>query len=199
MFALPMSSRSTGFDNLPLSAESGSTLSPRFKPAEARRAASFAASGRRLVGVAAVFDTEARIADFTEIIRPGAFKGSLDGRDVVCLIDHDPARLLARTKSGTLRLEEDAKGLRFELDVPETQEGRDILTLAERGDLGGCSFAFTVPKGGEVWNGKRRELRAVTLHEISVVHSWPAYQGTSVQARAKAPRLAAALRYLETL
>jgi len=157
------------------------------------------ASGRKLGGVAAVFDVEARVADFTEVIRPGAFKGSLAGRDVVCLIDHDPCRLLARTKSGTLRLEEDAKGLRFELDLPDTQEGRDILTLAERGDLGGCSFGFTVPKGGEVWNGKRRELRTVTLHEISVVHSWPAYSGTSVQARSKCPRLAAALRFLETV
>jgi len=168
---------------------------------ETRQAAgvTLSASGRTLRGVAAVFDVEARVADFIEIIRPGAFKGSLAGRDVVCLVDHDPGRLLARTKSKTLRLEEDAKGLRFELDVPDTQEGRDILTLAERGDLGGCSFGFTVPKGGETWNGKRRELRAVNLHEISVVHSWPAYEGTSVQARSKCPRLAAALRYLETI
>ena len=50
---------------------------------------------------------------------------------------HDPSRLLARTKSGTLRLEEDSKGLRFELDLPDTTEGRDLLALAERGDIGG--------------------------------------------------------------
>jgi len=167
---------------------------------ERRRAVELStAPGRKLAGYAAVFGQDARVSDFTETIRPGAFKGALAGRDVLCLIDHDPCRLLARTKSGTLRLEEDAKGLRFELDVPDTTEGRDILTLAERGDLGGCSFGFTVPKGGEVWSGKKRELRAVTLHEISVVHSWPAYEGTSIQARGKAPKLAAALRYLETV
>jgi HK97 family phage prohead protease len=167
---------------------------------ERRRAAALAvAPGHKLTGYAAVFGEETRVAGFTEVIRPGAFKNALAGRDVLCLIDHDPARLLARTKSGTLRLEEDTKGLRFELDIPDTSEGRDILTMAERGDLGGMSFGFTVEKGGETWQGKRRELRAVVLHEISVVHSWPAYEGTSVEPRAKTPRLIAALRYLETV
>ena len=167
---------------------------------ERRRAAALAvAPGRKLTGYAAVFGQESRIAGFTEVIRPGAFTGALSGRDVLCLIDPDPVRLLARTKSGTLRLEEDSKGLRFELEVPDTQEGRDILTLAERGDLGGMSFGFTVPKGGEQWQGQRRELRSVTLYEIAGVHAWPAYEGTSVEPRAKAPRRAAALRYLETV
>lgn len=166
---------------------------------ERRRATNFVASGRKLAGYAAVFDQETRVADFTEIVRPGAFRGSLAGRDILCLVDHDPGRLLARTSSGTLRLEEDAKGLRFELDLPDTSEGRDILALAERGDLGGMSFGFSVPKGGELWQGKRRELRHVTLHEISVVHAWPAYRGTTVEPRAKTPRLNAALRFLETI
>ena len=167
---------------------------------ERRRAVELStASGRKLTGYAAVFEQETRVSGFTEVIRPGAFKSALPGRDVVALVDHDVSRLLARTKSGTLRLEEDTRGLRFELDLPDTQEGRDILTLAERGDLGGASFGFTVPKGGEHWTGQKRELRAVTLHEISVVHSWPAYEGTEIHARAKAPKLAAALRYLETV
>jgi HK97 family phage prohead protease len=166
---------------------------------ERRRAVSLeTAPGRKLTGYAAVFDQETRVAGFTEVVRKGAFKDSLS-RDVLALVDHDPARLIARTKSGTLRLAEDERGLRFELDVPDTQDGRDILTLAERGDLGGMSFGFTVSTGGERWNGQKRELRAVTLHEISVVHSWPAYEGTTVEPRAKAPRLAAALRYLETV
>jgi hypothetical protein len=167
---------------------------------ERRRATELSvAPGRKLTGYAVIFNQETRISGTTEVVRQGAFKGTLAGRDILALVDHDPGRLLARTKSGTLRLSEDAHGLRFELDVPDTTEGRDILTLAERGDLGGMSFGFTVAKGGEAWNGKRRELRAVTLHEISVVHSWPAYEGTSVEPRAKAPRLAAALRYLETV
>jgi len=157
------------------------------------------AAGRRLVGYAATFGTEARIADFTEIIQPGAFRGSLGpGKDVLALVDHDPSKVLARTRSGTLQLAEDPRGLSFSLEVPDTQAGHDVLALAERGDLGGMSFGFTVSKDGERWNGKRRELRSVVLHEISVVSAWPAYSGTVVQARSAAPRLGQALRFLET-
>ncbi|WP_302413050.1 HK97 family phage prohead protease [uncultured Desulfovibrio sp.] len=157
------------------------------------------APGRKLVGYAAVFGQKTRISDFTEVIKPGAFAASLKGRDILALVDHDPARLLARTKSGTLRLEEDSKGLRFELDVPDTTEGRDLLALAERGDLGGMSFGFTVGRSGERWDGKKRELRAVTLHEISVVHAWPAYEGTTVEPRAKRPRLERAKMWMKTI
>lgn len=147
------------------------------------------AAGRRLEGYAATFGTEARIADFAETIAPGAFSASLaTGGDILALVDHHPTRLLARTRSGSLRLSEDSKGLAFEIDAPDTQPGRDVLALAERGDLGGMSFAFTVPPGGDRWEGRKRELRAVNLREISVVSSWPAYAGTSVQARSAAPR-----------
>ena len=55
--------------------------------------------------------------------------------------------------------------------MPDTQPGRDVLALAERGDLGGMSFGFTVPKDGERWRGKKRELVQIALREISVVSS----------------------------
>lgn len=158
------------------------------------------AAGRRLEGYAATFNTEARVADFVETIAPGAFAGSLaSGADVLALADHDPTRLLARTRSGTLRLSEDSKGLAFDIDLPLTTLGADVLALVERGDLGGMSFAFTVPPGGERWQGRRRELRAVNLKEISVVSSWPAYDGTTLQARSLAPRLRLARMFLETV
>ena len=169
-----------------------------------RRSASIEvrAKGRRLEGHAALFGVEARIGSFSETIRAGAFKGTL-GRDVLALVDHDPSRVLARTRSGTLRLAEDTRGLAFDLDVPDTSTGRDILALAERGDLGGMSFGFTAAPGGEAWSGEKRELRAVTLYEISVIQALPAYPGTIVQARSAAPpaghRLALAARYLDTL
>lgn len=159
---------------------------------EKRAAVEVRAEGRRLVGYAARFDTETRIRDFTESIAPGAFNKSLAaGKDVLALVDHDTSRVLARTRSGTLRLSEDAHGLRFELDVPETSLGRDILALAARSDLGGMSFGFTVDADGEEWRADRRTLRSVTLHEISVVQAHPAYPETSVQARAHRDRTAA--------
>jgi len=153
---------------------------------EKRAAVEVRAEGRKLTGYAAVFGQEARIADFSETIAAGAFQRSLTGgADILALADHDPKRVLARTKSGTLRLSEDDKGLRFELDVPDTTVGRDILALAQRGDLGGMSFGFTVDPDGEEWNGDKRTLHNVKLHEVSVVQSFPAYDGTSVSARSR--------------
>jgi Escherichia/Staphylococcus phage prohead protease len=152
------------------------------------------AAGRRLEGYAATFGTEARIADFVETIARGAFSASLAASgDILALVDHDAARLLARTRSGSLRLSEDSRGLAFGIDLPETQLGRDVLALAERGDLGGMSFSFTVPKGGDHWHGSRRELRTVNLREISVVSAFPAYPETSVSARSHGSRLPLAL------
>jgi hypothetical protein len=139
--------------------------------------------GRRLEGYAAVFNSDARLGSFVETIAPGAFRSALAG-DVLALMDHDPAKVLGRTRSGTLRLSEDTRGLAFSLDVPDTQAGRDVLALAERSDLGGCSFGFTVPKGGETWSGERRTLTQVGLREISVVSAWPAYPDTEIALRA---------------
>jgi uncharacterized protein len=156
-----------------------SKLERRSAPLEVR------SKGRTLTGYAAVFDSPTRISDFTETIVRGAFAHSLVDRDVLALVDHDPGRVLARTRSKTLRLSEDTRGLAFDLDVPATSHGNDVLALAERGDLGGMSFGFSVPKDGETWNGSKRTLQAVTLHEISVVSAWPAYQGTVVNARAR--------------
>ena len=158
------------------------------------------AEGRRLEGYAAVFGAEARVGGFTETIAAGAFAESIRaGADVVALVDHDRTRLLARTRTRTLRLAEDDHGLAFDLDMPDTQAAHDVLALAERGDLGGMSFGFTLAPGGERWRGSRRELRAVRLHEISVVSAWPAYDGTEVTARHRLPpRLAAARLWLES-
>jgi len=155
-------------------------IEKRFQTAELR------AKGRRLEGYAALFGTEAQIGGgMVETIAPGAFANTLTERaDILALVDHDPARVLARTKSGTLRLSEDTRGLAFDLDVPDTQAGRDLLALAERGDLAGMSFGFTARD--ESLDGNRRELRAVDLFEVSVVAAFPAYDGTVINARAKA-------------
>lgn len=155
--------------------------------------------GRRLEGYAAVFNTPADIGgEYTEVIIPGAFGLTLRQKtDILALVDHDPGKVLARTRSGSLRLSEDAQGLSFDLDIPDTGTGHDILALAERGDLGGMSFGFHAKEQHRT--GSRRELRVVDLVEISVVQSWPAYVGTTVQARAmqgRAPLRAAVDRSL---
>lgn len=158
------------------------------------------AKGRRLEGYAAIFKVPAKIGTFTEIIAPGAFRNSLAG-DVLALQDHNPSKVLGRTRSGSLRLSEDSRGLLFDLNLPETQAGRDVLALAERGDLGGMSFGFEAVD--EHWTNDMRELRAVRLFEVSVVSSWPAYEGTVIGLRARSLqsffKLSLARRHLEAL
>lgn len=140
-------------------------------------------AGRRLEGYAATFTAEADLGAFRERIAPGAFRSALAG-DILALLDHDAGKVLGRTRTGTLELREDGKGLAFALDVPDTAAGRDVLALAARGDLGGMSFGFLVPEGGEEWDGKTRTLRSIDLREISVVSAWPAYEGTEIALRA---------------
>ena len=141
-------------------------------------------AGRRIEGYAATFGSVANIGGYQERIAPGAFTEALAG-DVLALLDHDTGKVLGRTRSGTLRLTQDSRGLAFSLDVPDTQAGRDVLALAERGDLGGMSFGFRVPEGGESWKDNTRTLNTVGLKEISVVSAWPAYPDTSLALRAR--------------
>ena len=123
------------------------------------------AKGRKLEGYAATFNNPATIGGrFVETIARGAFAATLRSRgDVLALVDHDPGRVLARIRSGTLRLAEDTRGLSFDLDVPDTSHGRDVLALAERGDLGGMSFGFTAID--EHRDGDRR-FRPDKLHRL---------------------------------
>ncbi len=93
--------------------------------------------GKTVVGYAAVYETEARIGGITETIARGAFAGVLD-QDVRALLNHDANVVLGRTKSGTLRLFDEDRGLRFELDLPESRD--DLREAIRRGDIDGASL-----------------------------------------------------------
>jgi uncharacterized protein len=164
-------------------------LSPAWSIERRAAALEVRASGRRLEGYAATFGTVANLGAVAESIAPGAFGGALAERDILALLDHDPGKVLGRMRNRSLRLSEDSTGLSFSLDLPETQAGRDVLALAERGDLGGMSFGFTVPKGGDEWQGNKRTLRTIDLREVSIVSAWPAYPQTSIAVRS--PEMAA--------
>lgn len=140
--------------------------------------------GMRLAGYAAVFNDSSVPLPFKESIAPGAFRKTLsETPDVRLLINHEGLPL-ARTKNGTLKLEEDDRGLRFEADLADTQEGRDIYELIKRGDVDQMSFAFRVIR--QKWNDdrSRRVLTEVSLSDgdVSVV-TYPAYPTTTVEAR----------------
>lgn len=141
-------------------------------------------NGRTIGGYAAIFNSVADIGGFfREQIAPGAFESALDG-DVRALFDHDTAHVLGRTKSGTLRLAEDDKGLAVEIDLPDTSIARDLAASMERGDIDGMSFGFRVTKqewdeSGEI---PLRTIREVELFEVSVV-TFPAYTDTEAALR----------------
>jgi HK97 family phage prohead protease len=139
---------------------------------------------RTVGGYAAVFNSETDIGGyFREVIAPGAFKDAISG-DVRALVDHNSGRVIGRTTAGSLRLSEDDVGLAVEIDLPDTNDGRDIATLIERGDISGMSFGFVVTKQSwdETGDVPKRTIEAVELHEVSIV-AFPAYDDTSIAMR----------------
>ena len=139
----------------------------------------------RLSGYAAVFNDNSVPLPFVERIAPGAFRKTLtETPDVRLLINHEGLPL-ARTKNGTLTLREDERGLWMDAVIADTQEGRDLYTLVQRGDLDQMSFAFRVIR--QKWNETRTERLLTELSladgDVSVV-TYPAYPTTSVEARA---------------
>jgi uncharacterized protein len=125
---------------------------------------------------------------FVEEIAEGAFDESLKVRDVVGLWSHDTSQVLGNTKSGTLRIENTKKELRFELDIPNTSVGNDAWELIKRGDVDGVSFGMKVTK--DKWSSEDREGKKIykrtilnaELYEISPV-AFPAYPANEVSVR----------------
>ncbi len=146
---------------------------------------------KRIVGYAAVFNRKSEdLGGFVEIIRPGAFRKAIgDGADIRALFNHDPNYVIGRTTNGTLKLEENQTGLKYEVTPPDTQWARDLITSIERGDITGCSFSFRVAKDGEKWSSQG-DLQLRELIDIEAVGdvgpvTYPAYPATSVSVRSK--------------
>jgi HK97 family phage prohead protease len=138
-------------------------------------------------GYFALYENETELFEGVyEIITKGAFDNTLNN-DIRALWNHNTQYVLGRNKSGSLELKTDDKGLFGIIRLPNTQYARDLHELVQRGDVDQCSFGFNIldeeleelASGGYRWR-----LKEVDLHEISVV-TFPAYENTSVQARAK--------------
>ena len=140
-------------------------------------------------GYAAVFNSlSSNLGGFTERIDKGAFTKTLKEADTRAMWNHDPNHLLGRVSAGTLRLAEDDKGLRYEIDLPNTTIGRDVAELLRRGDVTGSSFGFRVIEDswGESETGfPLRTLTQVSLRDVGPV-SLPAYADTEAGLRSLA-------------
>ena len=140
---------------------------------------------RTVRGYAATFESRSGdLGGFIESIDRDAFSET-DMEDVRALFNHDSNFVLGRTKSGTLRLMVDENGLAYEIDMPDTQLGRDMYESIKRGDISQSSFAFTIEddeyrKEGDTVYRTIKKIKK--LYDVAPV-TFPAYEATSVQAR----------------
>lgn len=138
-------------------------------------------------GYFAVFNSEYQLwEDAIEVIKPGAFTGSISG-DVRALINHNTSLVLGRTKAGTLTLRQDNRGLWGSIKINRDDiDAMNLYARVQRGDVDQCSFGFEIKRETfvDLGRGKYRwEIDEVDpLYEVSVC-TFPAYEATSVSAR----------------
>ncbi|SKB05129.1 HK97 family phage prohead protease [Sporosarcina newyorkensis] len=139
-----------------------------------------------LRGYAAVFDQlSVPLYGFREKIQKGAFAESLSKNNIKALWNHNSDFPLGSTNGSTLRLEEDERGLLFELDLPDNSWGRDAGVAIQRKDVDGVSFGFSVKK--DSWDNTNPEQSIRTLVDVELIEisptPFPAYPSTNVSAR----------------
>jgi len=123
---------------------------------------------------------------YTEVIREGAFKRTLNANPQVQLLLNHGGLSMAYTRAGRLRLSEDSTGLHIAADL-NTDRGdvRDMVAAIGDGDVDEMSFAFRVPVSGQKWSPDydQRDILEVDIHrgDVSVVN-FGANPATSVAA-----------------
>jgi HK97 family phage prohead protease len=133
-------------------------------------------------GYAAVYDQVA----YGEVVRSGAFDKTVSEQDDVrFLVNHDGVPI-ARTKSGTIDLSLDKKGLIA--DAPDLDPANptvaELVSAMGRGDIDQMSFAFSPMRWSEYLDEETDqyvfELLEVRLWDVSVV-TYPWYDETSAE------------------
>jgi HK97 family phage prohead protease len=144
-------------------------------------------------GYAATYNTRSKLIlednkRFYEEILPGAFEtGLANSVNVIANIDHKRELMVAKRKSGTLNIEADDIGLRFEVELPDTQRGRDLAVQKERGDVSELSFAFLLRNKDFKWSRteKGELLRKISdfykITDIAFLQGEPAYPNTYME------------------
>lgn len=133
--------------------------------------------GRTIRGYAAVYNSDSEwMGGFYEQIERGAFDDVMND-DTRAYFNHDESLLLGRVSSGTLRIGTDARGLYYEVDLPNTSYANDLIELMKRGDVNQSSFAFLIDRDRwEERDGKTYRIieKVSRLLDVSPV-SQPAY------------------------
>jgi HK97 family phage prohead protease len=149
-------------------------------------------------GYAAVYSEPVNLGPFDEEINRGAFRSVLaDKPNVPMLHEHHPHQLLATTKSGRMRLEDDNRGLRVRAKLVKTDLSSRVKALVDSGDITGMSVGWVVGDR----NNQKIELRSGRPHRLllgfrkllDVSTTWsPAYPTTEAQFRS------AAMKYVDS-
>ena len=142
--------------------------------------------GMTFEGYASLFDSPSGEGVDPEIVKKGAFSRSLAAAqrgewDVRAYQDHDPKLLLGTTKSGTLELVENDKGLLARIRLnPNITWHRDLAELVRTmASSLSMSFGFYNTRANIINNDGVRELRDVKLVEVSALTGLqPYYPGT---------------------
>ena len=140
---------------------------------------------RTIFGTATVFNSAYDMGWYEEEMDTEALANA-DMNDVVALFNHDQNMVLARTSSGTLKLNVTGNAMEYEFEAPNTTLGNDLLEMVRRGDVYQSSFAFTVDK--EKWeentgNKPKRIIRSIKkVYDVSPV-TYPANPDTMVAKR----------------
>lgn len=148
--------------------------------------------GRHISGKAISFDTQSNDIGFVEILHRGCISQELiDSSNIVFLYNHDYNQVIARANKGkgTLNIDLRDDGVYFDLDVPNTTMGNDLLENIRLGNITQCSFRFRYAneegaykdeKIDDVWY--RNVYKIGQLFDLSAV-TFPAYDATYVNAR----------------
>lgn len=137
------------------------------------------------VGYGVLFNTPTDMGYFTEEVAPGA-ESEVMQDDVRGLMNHSEDKVLGRTKSGTMTMSVDSRGIEYKiLYNPNDPDHVSAREKVKRGDISQSSFAFRVKDDKwEKRNGK--EHRTITkfkrLIDMSLV-TYAAYEDTSVAMR----------------
>ena len=140
---------------------------------------------RTIFGTATVFNSSYDMGWYDEEMSSDSLNEA-DMKDVVALFNHDMNMVLARTSSGTLKLNVTGNAMEYEFEAPNTSLGNDLLEMVKRGDVYQSSFAFTVEK--ESWQERegskpKRIIRSIKkVYDVSPV-TYPANPDTMVAKR----------------
>ncbi len=161
----------------------------------------------RLTGTPIVFNQVTDLGWIREVIEPGALDNA-DLKDVRFLVGHDTSGIpLARSRNNNenstmqLTVNENGMDIRVDLDIENNPRAKELYSAVKRGDITGMSFMFTVDK--DAWEDLESDqpLRRITaisrVFEVSAV-TFPAYEGTSLEAASEDSALESARASLES-